>query len=281
MAVAPAVLVERREDREEAGVPGDREPEECQQSGLVHVDDAEVTIADQRAHVGLEIDGRAVGKAAAAAHADAEPVAHDAVGAVGRDQVAGAERPVRPAVARTQPDDDSPLVLREARHLRGVVMIGAELAGPLAQHRLEPDLRDEQPRSRTQALDPLVERAIEAGELLPAQGIDGNDGAVLDELALGGRLHRLLQPDAAEDLHRALVKRGRARVDRRAPVPLDEHVGDTVRRQQHGGGQPDEAAANHQHGNFRFRLRHTPQGFDGFPPRKTRSAAIALARVSC
>ena len=161
-------------------------------------------------------------------------------------------------------------------------MIGAELAGPLAQHRLQPDLRDEQPRGRAEALDPLVELAMKQASSFPLKVSTDMIAPFWTNSRSSGRLHRLLQPDAAEDLHRPLVKRGRARMDgRRAPVPLDEHVGDTVRRQEHGGGQPDEAAANHQHGDFRFRLRHTPQGFDGFPPRKTSSAAIALARVSC
>ena len=250
-------LSKRREDRQETCIPGDRESEECEQPRLVHVDDAEIAVADQRAQVGLEVDGHAVGKAAAAGHADAELPAHEAVGSVGRDQVAGTHPSLRPAVARAQHGDDARIVLLEARHLRRIVVLGPELARPLAQHRLEPDLRDEQPRGGAQALHPLVEGAVEAGELPAAQGIDGNDGAVLDELPLGSGLHRLLQADAAEDLHRALVKRGRARVDRRAPVPLDQHVPDTVRRQQHRGGQPDKAAAHHQHGNFLIGHRHS------------------------
>ena len=110
----------------------------------------------------------------------------------------------------------------------------------------------------TQALDPLVEGAVKAGELLAAQGIDGNDGAVLDKLALGCGLHRLLQADAAEDFHRALMKRSRPRVDRRAPVAFDQHVAHAVRSQQHRGGQPDQAAADHQNGNFLLGYRHTP-----------------------
>lgn len=55
--------------------------------------------------------------------------------------------------------------------------------------------------------------------------------AILDELPLGSGLHYLLQAEAAEDFHRALMKRGRPRVDGRAPVPLDQHVPDAMRRQ--------------------------------------------------
>ncbi len=67
--LAPTVGIEGREDGEEAGIAGDREAEEGEQIGPVHIDDAEVAVADQGAHVGLEIDGDAVGEAAAALHA--------------------------------------------------------------------------------------------------------------------------------------------------------------------------------------------------------------------
>ena len=46
-------------------------------------------------------------------------------------------------------------------------------------------------------------------------------------------------------------------MDRRTPVPLDQHVPYAMRRQQHRGRQPDKAAAHHQYGNFLVELPHS------------------------
>ena len=151
-------------------------------SGRFHIDHAEIARADHRPHVRPEIDGRAIREAAAALHVDAERLAHRAVGAVGRDQVAGADRPFGAAVARAQGRRHSVLVLREAGQLGREEMLGAERGGAGAQHRLEPDLGDEQTRGGAQAFDAVVERAVEAGELASAQRIDRDDRAILDEL---------------------------------------------------------------------------------------------------
>ena len=67
---------------------------------MIYIDNAEAAVADQRAHVGLEVNGHAVGEAAAPGHADAELPAHEAVGSVGRDQVAGVHPSLRATVAR-------------------------------------------------------------------------------------------------------------------------------------------------------------------------------------
>ncbi len=109
---------------------------------------------------------------------------------------------------------------------------------------------------RAQPFDAVVVRAVEAGELPAAQAVDRDDGAVLDEFARRRGLDRVLQADAAEDFHRALVEGGGARVDRRAPMPLDQQVRHAMGGEQHRCGQPDQAAADDQDRNFL--LGHRP-----------------------
>ena len=107
--------------------------------------------------------------------------------------------------------------------------------------------------------DPVIVGAIEAGELPAGEAVDGDDGAVLDEFAGRRFLDRLLQADASEDLHRALVEGGGARVDRGPAMPLDQQVRDAMGGEQHRCGQPDKAAADDQ--DRYFLLGHRRRSF--------------------
>jgi len=62
------------------------------------------------------------------------------------------------------------------------------------------------------------------------------------------------QAERAEDLHRALMERRCARVDRGTDMALDHQVRHPVLGEQGGRRQPDEAAAHHE--DRRVSLRH-------------------------
>jgi hypothetical protein len=123
---------------------------------VVDVDHAEVAVPDELAQVGAEVDGDAVGERPAAGHVDAAALANRAVGAVGGDQVVGADGLGGAAVPGAEDRRDSVVVLLEGDQLGGVGVLGAALLGRPAQQRLQPDLGDEQPRGWAERLDALV-----------------------------------------------------------------------------------------------------------------------------
>jgi len=61
--------------------------------------------------------------------------------------------------------------------------------------------------------------------------------------------HLALDPRAAQDLHRPLQQKRRARMDRRAAVALDDERRDAVAAEQHRRGHPDQAAAGDEDGD--------------------------------
>jgi hypothetical protein len=147
----------------------------------------------------------------------------------------------------TEHRPDVVLVRLEGHELGPEQVLSAEPCCPVPQHRLEPDLGDEEPIGGAEALDPVVVGVEEVGELLAAQALHGQDRAVLDELRRRCLLDGLLEPDGAERLHGALVEGGRTGVDGGAAVALDEQVRHAVVGEQDRGGQPDQAAADDQH----------------------------------
>jgi hypothetical protein len=227
------------------------------------VDDAQVAIADQLAAVGPEVDGDAVGKAAASGHANAEPLAHGAVRAVGGDRVLRLHGPLDACLSRAHDGGDVIVGSVERDHLRRVLEPRAELRGTLLDHRLEPDLRDEEPRRRAEVLDTLVDVAEVPVELLAAEGLDRDDRAVLLELFLRGRKHVVLDPRGAERLDRPLQEHRGTRVDRRSRMTLHDEVLDAEAREEQRQRQPDEAAADDQN-------RDLLVGFDRARPDRAR-----------
>ncbi len=98
------------------------------------------------------------------------PLAHRALAPVRGDDVARADRPLRPRLAVPDDRGHAVLVLVERDQLRRVLEPCAELVGMAAEDRLEPDLGDEQPRRRAQRLVALVDVAEVVLELLARPG---------------------------------------------------------------------------------------------------------------
>ena len=210
------------------------------------VDHAEPAVADQRADVGAEVDRDAVREAAVPGSRDPELLPRRAPGAVSGDDVARAHRPLRAVLAAAHDRDHAVGVLLERDDLAGVFEPRAERGCMTLQDRLEPDLRDEEPRRRAQVLDALVDLAEVPVELLPAERLDRHDRAVLDELGGGGLLDLRLQAEAAVDLDAALAHERRPRMNRGAGMPLDDERRNAAGRQEQRGREPDQAAADDQ-----------------------------------
>ncbi len=252
-AVVPrAVRLGRREHREEPRVAGEREAEEPGQLRVVDVDDAEVAAGEQVVDVALEVDREAVGKAAVPGHRDPELPPHAAVRAVRGDEVVGDDDLFLTALAPAEHRPHVVSALVERDEVGAEQVLGTELGRAPPQDGLKPDLGDEQARRGAQVLDSLVVRAVEVLELLAAEALDRHDRAALLELARRGPFDLLLETDGAQDLHRPLVERGRARMDRRADVALHHEVRHSVLCEEHGGRQADEAAADDEDGEMAF-----------------------------
>jgi len=230
---------------------------------VVDVDHAEVAVPDELAQVGAEVDGDAIGERAAPGHLDAAALADRAVGAVGGDQVVGADGLGGAAVPGAEDRRDPVVVLLEGDQVGGVGVLGAALLGRPAQQRLQPDLGDEQPRRRAQRLDALVEAPEEELQLRATQALHRDDGAVLHELPRRRGLDLPLQPHTAEDFHGPLVKRGGPGVNRGAAVPLDQQVWHPLCGQQQRCRQPHEAASHDQHGHLAVAHRAVPRASGG------------------
>ena len=125
----------------------------------------------------------------------------------------------------------------------------------LEQHRLEQVLGD--PRRRGRALaralslhHPLAHPLRQPAAL--SLRLDRRDERrpAEDPHARGDRLarlaHRRLEPELAEQLHRAPVHPPGARVNARPRMPLDEQRAHPVLREEQRGGEPDDASAHHQ-----------------------------------
>ena len=244
-----SLAVDCRVHDEEARLQVDREAEEPLQPRPEDVDHAEVAIPHQPADIGPEVDRDAVREAAVAENANSEPLADRAVRTVGCDHVPGSHGSLRPAVSRVHDHRHAVAVLLQRGGLGCVLDPRSQTLRGSEQDRLEPDLRDEEPRRRADLLDALVDEAEVPVELLPAEALDGHDRPVLDELPCCRLLDLVLQADRAVRLDRALVDQCGARVDRGAAVPLDDERGHTVMPEEHRRRQSDEAASDDQDGN--------------------------------
>jgi hypothetical protein len=242
---------------------------------MVHVHHAEIPVPHEGIHVGLEIDGDAVGETAAAGHGYAQLLTHGTVHAVGRDEVIGDDHLLRPADVGTDHRDNVAVAGLEGHQVGAEQMLRTEVAGALAEDRLKPDLGDEQPVGRAQAFHPVVVRPVEVRQFLPAQALHGDDGAALPEFPGRGLFHLPLQPNGTEDLHCPLVERGGAGMDRGARVALNDKMRHPIAGQQNGRGQADEAAAHHEDLSVTF--RH-PGSFPA-PPRRASRRQTELPHI--
>src|SRR5262249_25516351 len=102
--------------------------------------------ADQLVHVGAEVDRDAVREASAPSQQDPEAFAHGAARAVGRDEVAGANRLLGAVGPPPDRGGDTVAVRLERDELGAPLEPRAQLLRPALEQRLEPDLRDEEPR---------------------------------------------------------------------------------------------------------------------------------------
>src|SRR5262249_31632157 len=159
-------------DNEEARLLVERETEEADLPRMKDVDDAQVPIADQLAAVGPEVDRDAVREAAASGHAEPEPLAHRAVRAVGGDRVPRTHGALATCRARADDGGDAVVGLVQRGHFRRVLEPRTELGRALLDHRLEPDLRNEETWRRAQVLDALVDVAEVPVELFAAERLD-------------------------------------------------------------------------------------------------------------
>ena len=119
-----------RIDGEEPAVERLLDPEETAQRRMVDVDDAQVAAAEQPGDVGAEIDRHAAREHAAPLHADAERVAHTAVGAVGRHHVLRVDVVGLFGVAVADHRVHVVRVLLKRHQVGGEPQLGAELVGP-------------------------------------------------------------------------------------------------------------------------------------------------------
>jgi hypothetical protein len=167
---------------------------------------AERLALELRAEIGREVDGDAVGEHASSLERDAQPLAHEAVGPVGGDQVAAAHLPRSTAVDVGRRDGDARVVLV---HIDDVVAGqdgSARLLGTGSQDRLEPRLRHEEAPARAHRLHTLVEAADDVGQLPARQVVHHHDGALGQELALRLGFHLVFDAGQAEQLERAEVE---------------------------------------------------------------------------
>jgi hypothetical protein len=90
--------------------------------------------------------------------------------------------------------------------------------------------------------------SVEVGDELPGdtadQRVDRDDTTVLHELLRRSLADPLLETDGTEDLHGALGRMGRARVNRGAAVILDGQRAHAMVSEQHGRGKPDKTSAH-------------------------------------
>ena len=233
-----------RVDDEEAPPAGAVEAEEPAQHRVVDVDDALVAVLEQRRAVRAEVDGDAARQQPVALHPDAEPGARRAAVAVGGDHVPRAHGALVVGVELAQRDGDAVLVLLEPDRVDPVAQLRAELERPFAQQGLERVLVEEQAVRGAEALDPLVDVGDVDRELAAGERLDRVDPAARVVGAQRRLACRVLEPDLAQDLHRAQLEVPGAGVDRGTRVALYGERPHAVMAEEHRGGQPDEAAAD-------------------------------------
>src|SRR5690606_25887105 len=140
---------------------------------------------------------------------------------VRRDHVIRANHAFLAAVEIADDGADAFTVVPEARHLRAIAQLGAELLGAPAQNRLEHVRVDEEAARGAAAVDARIEIRDEPRQLLAGQRLDGHDAA-LGIVGLARFLPRLgLETRLAQNLYRADLEVAGARMNRRAGVALD------------------------------------------------------------
>ncbi len=250
------VDVAHGEDHQEAAHPGLFEPEEAPDLRVVDVDDPQVAAAERPRAVGPEVDGDAVRQHRRTAHRDPEPLADRAAVAVAGDHVAGADPRLGLAVDVAQHRGDPRVVLVEVDQLGGVAELRAQLGRPLLENGFEHLLGHEQPPRRADVLHPLVDVGDVVGDLAPGQGLDRVHAPIGIVQGMGGGDHPILDAGDPHELERPQLEIAGARVDGGAAVLFHVEARRAVKAQEHGGGEPDEAAADHQNGSLDG-VRHT------------------------
>ena len=195
-------------------------------------------MGDEAAEVGLEDDAERPAHGAGALHGQVEVGGHRAAGAVGADEVAGADLVLGAGQPVADRGGDALVVLHVADVLGVEADPGAAGLGRLHEQRLGDGLRGVDHGAR--AGQPVVRVAALVGpprqhpaELLAGQA--GAEGRVAHRLPRG-RLpqQRVLQPHVAQRLHRPLVGDVRPRGVGEAAVLGDHERGDAVGREEQG-----------------------------------------------
>src|SRR3954470_6833727 len=192
------------------------------------------------------------------AHRDAELLSRPAMRAIGRDHPAGPDRLLDVGVAVTQGGGYSFVILAERDDVGRKPQVGAKFLGPRAQQRFKEALRYEHALRRADIADAFVQVGDEVRELAAGERVHRHDRAVLHELLAGLVADDLLDPDAAQDLHRPLRDLCGAWMDGGAAVMLGDDDADALVREQQSHRHPDEAAAGDEDVTF---VIHEPTWF--------------------
>jgi hypothetical protein len=216
--------------------------------GLLEVGDAGGPAAEGGVEVGVHDRGHGGEHRARPVHLDPEGLADRAVVPVGPDQVVGLEGLGGARLVVGQGGRDRPAVLAERAQLGVEPQLGAEARGPVAQQVLQLVLVDRPEAARAGA------GAVVLGRLLGTLVGGVAEGVRLHRLpgeagpGVGGVQDRLLEAGLAVHLHRPWGQAPRPRVHEQVGVALHQDAGLAVVGQEQGGGQPDHAAADDEHG---------------------------------
>ena len=112
-------------------------------------------------------------------------------------------------------------ILLERNHLCAETQFGAQFFSARLEQRFQQALRDEDALGWTDVSHAFIQVRDKPRQLLPCQGFDGHNCAVLDELVPGFLPHDLLNADGSEDLHGPLADLRGARMDGRTTMLLD------------------------------------------------------------
>ena len=129
-------------------------------------------------------------------------------------------------------------------------------------------------------IDALVDVRLEIDELLAAEGLGGHDRPVLDELLIGCFADGVGESELTDDLGRALMEHGCSRMDGRAPVAFDDQIAHTVRTEQQGCGQTDQASAGDEHRHLDFVHRTSLDSTSAWSTRGAKMSSMTEQQAS-
>ena len=143
-----------------------------------HVDHSQIAARQGDRAVGPEVDRHAAREQPVPGRADPEAFAHGAAVAVAGDEIARPNDPLLAGRDVTNACRHTVVVLLHVDDLVRVHELGAELAGPLQQDRLQHLLRHEQSPGRAHVFDAGVDVRDVVGDLTPVERLDVVEASV-------------------------------------------------------------------------------------------------------